>query len=433
MKDCTTHVGIDAHKKEHNLAMLLPDSQVPEEWSVPNDPGAIRRMVGRLKKRCPGAVVFAYEAGVCGFSLQRQIEKAGARCLVIAPSLVPVQPGQRVRTDRRDARKLARYLRAGMLTEVQPPTEPQEAVRDLCRQRDAARRDLTRVRHQVSKFLLRRGRVYVEGNHWTQRHLRWLRALRFEQAMAEEVFGEYVVELEHRRDRLARLDRRLKEVAGWESYRRPVGWLRCFRGIDTLTALSLLAELHGKYFDSAPRMMSFLGLTPSEDSSGEVRRRGPITKAGNGRARRLLVEAAWHQRHRPRRSKALAARRAGQPEWVVRQAERAQQRLHRRYWRLLEKGKLPVQAATAVARELAGFLWGVLRLAGEDAPAAGDAGADVGRPAGGRVPRSSLRDDPRCRGGACPPPPARHPARAGAAAGGKARKRPRVREFLEGA
>lgn len=368
MEDSTTYVGMDAHKKEHKVAMLLPGSDSPQEWVVKNELREIRRMVRRVKKQAPGPIVVGYEAGVCGFALKRQIDTGGVDCKVIAPSLIPIQPGQRIQTDRRDARKLASYLRAGVLTEVHPPNEQEESVRDLCRCRQAAQRDLLRIRHQLSKFLLRRAMIYHQGRHWTDRHLRWLRGVRFGQPVDEEVFAEYLAELDHRMGRLAALDQRLEQIAEESPYKQPVGWLRCFRGIDTVTAMVIVAELHGfERFGSPRELMSYLGLTPSEDSSGQRERKGGITKAGNSRVRRVLIEASWHQRHRPVTSQALRRRRAGQPEWVIGIAKRAQRRLHRRYWRLVHKGKLPTKAATAVARELAGFLWAVLYLKGRQA------------------------------------------------------------------
>jgi transposase len=366
---------LDAHKKEHKVALLPPGSDVMEEWVVKNQVREIKRMVKRLRRRFSGPIIFCYEAGVCGFALQRQIISAAdkVQCQVIAPSLVPVKPGERVKTDRRDARKLVQLFRAGLLTEVHPPDEEEEAVRDLCRCRQAAQEDLGRIRQQLLKFLLRRAFIYHEGSHWTEKHLRWLGGLKFEQVVDQEIFTSYLTEMDHRRDRVKVLDQSLAEVAQQEPYKEPVGRLRCFRGIDTVTALTIVAELHGfERFTSPRQLMSYLGLTPSEHSSGDQQRQGGITKAGNSRVRRLLTEASWHQRHRPTVSKALRQRRAGQPPWVIAIADRAQQRLHRRYLRLLHKGKPPGKAVIAVARELAGFIWSVLypgvqEKAGEDA------------------------------------------------------------------
>ena len=368
MNNSTTYVALDAHKKEHVAAMLLPGSKSPEQWRVFNSSRGVRRMVRRIRKKAAGPVVVCYEAGVCGFALQRQIEAEGARCMVIAPSLVPVKPGQRVKTDRRDARKLVFLLRAGMLTEVHPPDEQAEAARDLVRSREAAQTDLLRARHQLSKFLLRRAIIYRDGRQWTQRHFRWLSGLGFDRARDSYVFNGYLAEIVHRQDRLAELTGAVEAAAGEASYAEAVGWLRCFRGIETVTAMTILTELHGfERFGSPRQLMSYLGLVPSEHSSGETERKGGITKTGNRRVRRVLAEASWHQRKRPVVSAALRKRRAGQPAWAIRLADQAMGRLYRRYWRLVEKGKLPTKAATAVARELAGFIWAALYLK-EQAP-----------------------------------------------------------------
>ncbi len=363
MKDSTVYVGLDAHKKEHKVAVFFPGREVPEESTVLNGAKEIDRWVGSLQRKAGlREIIVAYEAGVCGFALQRRIRRAGVACRVIAPSLMPIEPGQRVRTDRRDAANLGRNLRDGRLREVHAPNEQQEAVRDLCRCREAAMADLGRIRHQVLKFLLRRGLYYSQGQHWTLRHLEWLGAVRLEDALAQEVLTRYVRELSHRQERLAELDQRVEAVAQEAPYRQSVGWLRCLQGMDTLTALTVLAELYTlDRFASPRKLMGYLGLTPSEDSSGPTVRRGPITKAGNRRVRRLLIEAGWHQRHRGTASKALKARRKGQPAWVVAIAEKAQERLHRRYWRLSARGKPANQVVTAVARELAGFVWALLQ------------------------------------------------------------------------
>jgi transposase len=363
MKDSTTYVALDAHKKQHTVAMLLPDARQPEQWTVCNSAREIKRMVRRVGKQAPGAVEFCYEAGVCGFALQRRIEAAGATCRVIAPSLVPVKPGERIKTDRRDAKKLVGMFRAGLLTEVHPPSEREESARDLCRCREAANQDLGRVRHQLSKFLLRRGLVYRDGRQWTQKHLRWVEGLRFESARDQWILGEYLAELRHRQDRLASLTRAVEAAAKEAPWNVAVGWLRCFRGIDTVTAMTTVLELHGvERFSSARQLMSYLGMTPSEESSGERERKGEITKAGNGRVRRVLMEASWHQTHPPQLSEALRKRREGQPGWVIALADQAMKRLYQRYWRLVHRGKLPTKAVTAVCREFVGFIWAVLYL-----------------------------------------------------------------------
>ena len=363
MYDSTTYVALDAHKKEHKVAMLLPRAETPEQWKVANTAVNIRKMVRRIRKKAPGPVVICYEAGVCGFALQRQIEAEGVACMVIAPSLVPVKPGQRIKTDRRDARKLVGYLRAGMLTEVHPPDEEAESARDLVRSCEAAQADLMRSRHRLLKFLLRRAMHYRDGYHWTEKHFRWLSGLRFARARDNAIFNGYLAEVLHRKNQVAELTRAIAAMATEAPYAKPVGWLRCFRGIDVLTAMTIVTELYSiERFRSPRQLMSYLGLVPSEASSGETEHKGGITKTGNRRVRRVLIQAAWNQRNRVGLSAALKKRRLGQPAWAIQLADHAMRRLHQRYWYLLNRGKLTTVAATAVARELVGFIWAALYL-----------------------------------------------------------------------
>jgi len=364
MFESNTHVGLDVHKKQITVALLRPGEQQPVEWQVVNEPRAIRRLARRIEREAVGEVTCVYEAGPCGYTLQRQLEGYGLSTQVIAPSLIPRKPGERVKTDRRDARKLAFHSRSGSLTEVRPPSVEDEAVRDLCRCRVAASADLTRARHRLGKLLLRHGLVYRVGRNWTQAHRRWLRGLAFEQAALKVIFDDYLLAVEHLEERQRGLDTELEAVSRQEPYREPVGWLRCFRGIDTTTALTIVAELHDfRRFKTARQLMAYLGLVPGESSSGERTQRGPITKAGNRYVRRVLVEAAWHYRHRPAVGRALRERRQGQPAAVIALADRAQQRLNRKFYRLvLSRGKPTQKAVVALARELVGFLWAALYL-----------------------------------------------------------------------
>jgi transposase len=225
---------------------------------------------------------------------------ARVSCQVIAPALVPRKPGERVKTNRRDARKLAELLRAGLLTAVRPPTPEDEAVRDLCRARDDAREDLQRCRHRLVKLLLRRGLHFSGRKNWTRAHRQWIDSLVWAQPAERVVVEDYLLAMDHVEARLIELDARLTEIAQAEPYREPVAWLRCFRGIDTLTAMLILAELHDfRRFQSPRALMAYLGLVPGEDSSGEKTRRGRITRTGNALVRRVLVETAWHYQHRP--------------------------------------------------------------------------------------------------------------------------------------
>ena len=361
MKHVTTYVGVDAHKKDLFVAVLIGNEPAPVTWQLPNEPAAVRRFVRKLERDAPGPVRVCYEAGACGYALQRQVTTPRISCQVIAPALIPRKPGERIKTDRRDARKLAELLRAGLLTEVRPPTPEEEAVRDLCRARDDAREDLQRCRHRLGKLLLRRG-LHYQGRHWTRAHRQWIDRLEWSQPAERIVVDDYLVALDHVEARLGDLDARLAELAETEPYRERVGWLRCFRGIDTLTAILLLAELHDfRRFQSPRALMAYLGLVPGEDSSGEKHRRGRITRTGNALARRLLVETAWHYQHRPSVGVALARRRKGQPGRVIAIADKAQHRLCRRFRQLVGHHKPAPKVVVAIARELAGFLWAALQ------------------------------------------------------------------------
>lgn len=362
MIQTTTYVGLDVHMKDIVVAMLKPGETEPIEWKLRNEAAAVRRLAKRLRKEATDELLCVYEAGPCGYVLQRQLLADDVPTEIVAPSLIPVKPGERIKTDRRDARKLAESARARTLTFVQPPTRADEAVRDLSRCREDAAEDLTRARHRLSKMLMRRGFVFRQGRNWTGKHRKWLRSLCFEEPATQAVFDDYLAAIEAIEDRIRSLNAHLETIAAEEPYRERVGWLRCFRGIGTVTAMTILAELHDfRRFEDPRRLMAYLGLVPGEHSSGGKTRRSGITKTGNCHVRRALVETAWHYRHRPAVGKALAARRTDQPAEVIRIADRAQRRLHRRFHRLvLHRGKPSQKAIVAVARELVGFLWAVL-------------------------------------------------------------------------
>jgi transposase len=361
MGERTTDVALDAHKKFLQVAMLLPGSHKPIEWQVVHEDAAVRRMAKRILREAEGKVRVCYEAGPCGYALQRTLVKLGLDCVVIAPSLIPVKPGDHIKTDRRDARKLVELFRAGLLTEVHPPTPGEEAFRDLCRCREDAKEDLLRARHRLGKMLLRRGIVWREGKNWTQSHRRWLRSLSFDHPADKLVFEDYLLAIEHVEERIRSLEGAIAAASERDPYREPVAALRCFAGVDTVTAVTLVAELHDfRRFQSPRELMGYLGLVPSEDSSSERRRLGSITKAGNSHARRVLVESAWHYRHRPQIGQALRKRREGQPGQVIAIADKAAQRLHRKFQKLRDKGKAMGTVVVAVARELVGFLWAAI-------------------------------------------------------------------------
>lgn len=360
MNSSITYVGMDTAKKSIQVAMLLPERDKPIEWEEANDARGLKRLKRKLQREALGGLRVCYEAGPCGYALQRDLRAASIDCVVIAPSLVPVKPGERIKTNRRDAKKLAQQFRAGTLTEVHPPTPEEEGVRDLCRCREDIREDLMRARHRLAKMLLRRGTLYP-GKAWTGAHRQWLHKLTFEGEADRAVFDDYLRAIELLEDRLSTIEQKLSQVAEREPWAEPVAWLRCFRGIDTVTAISIIAEVHGfARFTSARYLMSYLGLVPSESSTGEKHCRGRITRSGNSHVRRLLIEASWHYRHKPATGAKLRKRREGQPGWVIAAADKAQARLHRRYWKLVLGGKSHNKAVTAVARELAGFIWGTL-------------------------------------------------------------------------
>ena len=360
MENNITYVGMDDHKKSIHLAVLLPSGELLE-WQIANEARAIRRMVKKLHKVAVGKVLCCYEAGPCGFVLQRRLAQLGVPCQVMAPSRTPKRPGARIKTNRRDAMELAKLLRGGLLEEVFPPTAEQEADRELCRCRETLQRDLTRARHRVTHFLLRRGCNYNGGRNWTERHRRWLKQIQMEQEHDQQALDCYVWAVEQLEQQVAHLMEKLVEMSEQPEYEKAVGALRCFRGIETLTAITLACELYSfGRFGSARGLMNFLGVVPGENSTGDKEIKLGITKAGNNHARRLLVETSWHYRHRPAVGKGLEARRAGQPSEVIAHADKAMLRLHRRYWKLVMAGKASNKAVVAVARELAGFLWAVL-------------------------------------------------------------------------
>ena len=359
----TVYVGLDVDAKFIFVAMQKPDGSKPVEWRIAHETRAIKKLAKRLLKASDGCGLHVcYEAGPTGYALQRMLQEAGVLCDVIAPSLIPKKPGERVKTDRRDAIKLVEYLKTGHLTVVHPPTEADESVRDLVRAREAGVEDRTRCRHRVGKFLLRQGVRWTIGRRaWTQVHRTWLHGLSFEQPESQLVFDSYMPALAQTEDRVEDLEAALESVAATDPYREPVGWLCCFRGIKTVTAMTIITELHGfERFHSPTQLMSYLGLTPSESTTGGRQHQGSITKAGNAHVRRVLVESAWHYRHKPITGRALRKRREGQPGWAVAIADKAQRRLCKRFAHLAGRGKELNKVTVAVGRELVGFIWVML-------------------------------------------------------------------------
>jgi transposase len=350
----TVHVGLDVHAASIRLAAVSAD-ELLDERTLPYDPEAVARAVGRWPRvRC------CYEAGPTGYGLARHLRERGIACDVVAPGLVPVRPGDRVKTDPRDARKLARLHAGGLLEAITIPSEQVEALRDLVRAREDARLDRMRDRHRMSKFLLRHG-LRMPNKSWGVTRRAWLGSLTFTHAHQQQAFQTYLHTLDLVDRRIEALEHQLDAAATGGPWRELVARLRCLRGVDTLTALGLVAEIGTDWsrFKTAEQFMSYVGLVPSERSSGEQRSQGSITKAGNSHVRRLLVEAAWHQRQRPRVGQTLAARQRDQDPLVLERAWRAQQRLHRRWTRMAARGKPHQKIVVATARELAGFVWAI--------------------------------------------------------------------------
>jgi transposase len=359
MNESTIIVAFDQHAASVVAAVLHPGERTPALYPLAADLPTIGRFVARFARQ--GTVRCCYEAGPCGFELHRFLTGRQVACDVIAPSLIPRRPGDRIKTDRRDAGQLAMLYRAGALTAIHIPTDQEEAARDLLRCREDIRADLLRARHRLSKFLLRHGRRFTATKAWSKSHAAWLRAQTWPLAALDQTHSAYLRAVDEAVARLRAVEQDLRGLLTLESLRPRVERLRCFRGIDDLTALTIAAELgDARRFGSAPRTMAFVGLVPSEHSSGTKQARGAITKTGNAHLRRVLVEAAWHYRHRPFVGDALRRRHTGAPAAIIAQAWTAQQRLYRRYHRLAARGKPTPQVITAVARELTGFVWAAL-------------------------------------------------------------------------
>jgi transposase len=356
----TPLIAFDQHAATTVAAVLLPGQQTPALHALTSETQTILRFVNRIARH--GAVRCCYEAGPCGFELQRALTQRGIPCDVIAPALIPRRPGDRVKTDRRDAGHLAVLYRAGALTAIHIPSEQEEAARDLLRCREDIRADLLRARHRLSKFLLRHGRRFTGTKKaWSKRHEAWLRGQTWPLPALDQTHRAYLRAVEETVARLRAVEEDLRALLTLEPLQERVQRLRCFRGIDDLTALTIAAELgDARRFASAPRTMAFVGLIPSEHSSGTKQARGAITKTGNAHLRRVLVEAAWHYRHHPFVGDILRARQRGAPAAIIAQAWTAQQRLHRRYARFAARGKPKQHIVTAVARELTGFVWAAL-------------------------------------------------------------------------
>jgi transposase len=356
MAKARTLVGLDVHAAKIVAAVLDAETGELRYFRLGGDVAEAAGLCAGL----PRPVRAAYEAGPTGYGLARELACRGVECVVAAPSKIPRASGDRVKTDRRDAEHLARLLLAGELHPVRVPGAGEEALRDLVRAREAVRVDLMRCRHRLSKLLLRHGVRFADGHAWTQRHRAWLAGVDLGHGAAQATLADAIGAVDalvHRRDAF---EREILARLGGSPWATQVAQLRCLRGIDTLTAAGLCAEIGDfERFARAEQLMHYVGLVPCEDSTGERRRLGAITKTGSGHARRLLVEAAWHYRARPRIGRKLQIRQDGQNAIAIAIAWSAQQRLHRTWQRLEQRGKRRTIIAVAAARELAGFCWAI--------------------------------------------------------------------------
>jgi transposase len=350
-----TLVGLDVHATKIVAAVLDAETGEVQWFRVSGDVAEAAALCGGLGR----PVRATYEAGPTGYGLARELERRGVECLVAAPSKIPRASGDRVKTDRRDAEHLVRLLLAGKLHAVRVPGPAEEALRDLVRAREAVRVDLMRCRHRLSKLLLRHG-IRFDGRAWSERHRAWLAGIELRQDAAQATLADAIGAVDALVHRRAQLEREIIARLPGSPWQAQVGRLRCLRGIDTLTAAGLCAEIGDfERFARAEQLMSYVGLVPSESTTGEQRRLGAITKTGSGHARRLLVEAAWHYRPRPRVGRTLEQRQDGQPAHAIAIAWSAQQRLHRTWQRLEQRAKRRTIIAVAAARELAGFCWAI--------------------------------------------------------------------------
>ncbi len=364
MEQTITYVGLDVHKDTVAVAVAGTGErgEVREYGKIANTPAALRALVAKLT-RGGNIVRFCYEAGPCGYGIQRQLTVAGHACAVAAPSLIPRKPGDRIKTDRRDAINLAKLHRAGELTPVWVPDQAHEAIRDLVRARQAAVRTVRQARQQLSGFLLRHGHHYNRPA-WTLMHRRWLSGLQFEQAAHYIVLEDCIATIEAATARRDRLEAHIEAaLAGW-SLAPVVRALQALRGMALVVAATLIAELGDiTRFDTPRQLMAYLGLVPSEHSSGKTRRQGGLTKAGNGAARRMLIEAAWSYRFPARISRDQLLRQEALAKPIRDTAWKAQERLCRRYRKLAQAGKPPTVVTAAIARELSGFVWAIAKQA----------------------------------------------------------------------
>jgi transposase len=353
-------VGLDVHKATIAVSVAEANGgEVRYFGEVANTPEAVVKLVRQLKKG-EATPTFCYEAGPCGYVLYRQLKGLGLECLVVAPSLIPTKAGDRVKTDRRDSLNLARLYRAGELTAVWVPDGAQEALRDLTRAREDMKHFEKQAKQRLLAFLLRHGKCYGGETNWTKMHFRWFESVKFEHPAQQIVFQEYVDTVMAMTKRVEGFDGQIRTAAAESVFWPVIEGLMALRGVSLLAATIVVAEIGDlRRFASAPQLMAYLGVVPSEYSSGPTKTRGAITKTGNGHVRRVLVEAAWTYRHPARKTEYLQRRAKHAPERIQEIAWDAQKRLCGRYRLLEAKGKLKQKVCTAIARELAGFIWAI--------------------------------------------------------------------------
>jgi transposase len=350
------HLGLDVHKDSISAGILRARDETADVVKIGSDPDAVAHLLERFPD--PGRVRACYEAGPTGYELHRLLTRHGVHCEVIAPALIPRAPGDKVKTDRRDCRRLARLFRAGELTAIRVPSPREEAVRDLCRARADLLDDLLRARRRLLSFLLRHGRIYRAGTAWTGVHEKWLAAQRFDEPALTATYGHYRAVVAARQADLDAIEAELRHAGTQAPFAEPVRRLAGYRGVAQLGALTLAAEVcDWRRFPTAGAFMAFTGLVPSEYSSGNTARRGHITKTGNAHLRTQLIESAWAYQHRPIINTVLRARQVDLPAETLARSWTAQLRLCRRFRALAARKNIKGVVVTAIARELAGFLW----------------------------------------------------------------------------